>query len=241
SPMLPPPARISIAGGVSRATGPSPLAIAGLVAASLVAGMAIYLAVHKNHGAIAHRHAGPAQLTNVPPQPSSFPTAGEDAGELAMVFDAAPTPDATRVAVPADAARAPVDAEPTATAPRDGARPDRNKEAASLRALAQAALDEGDPDKALDYADQSLVLRHTAQAYLVRANALTRLSRNDDALSALENAAEIVPNSPTVLYRKGMLLRSMKRFDEMKAAFQKFLAVAPDDAHAAEVRELVSQ
>ncbi|MFT3695272.1 MAG: DUF4388 domain-containing protein [Kofleriaceae bacterium] len=260
SPALPPPRVATVAGGTSRPSGPGPLAIAGLVGASLLAGMAIYLAVHKNHKAAAHRDAGAVEM-HVEQPPGYFDDAGEiatstpDAAQIAVApIDARViTPDAAHIAVappidagsPPDAARVAVATPDAGVSPRPdaGAAPavDKNKEAASLRALAQAAIDEGDPDKALELVDQSLALRKTSQAYLVRANALTRLSRNDDALAALNAASELTPSFGTVLYRKGMLLRSMKRYDESKATLQQFLDVAPTDSHAEEVKALLQQ
>jgi DNA-binding response OmpR family regulator len=249
---LPPrPPRVSMGSGVVRPRGPGPIVMALVVLASLMAGMAIYLWVHKH-------------LTK--PQVA---VAG-DAAEIEMsVVDAAlPPPDADRIALaPIDAAVrvapdagvrvATVDAGVRVATVDAGVRVatvdagiriatvdaglDRNKEASSLRDQAQSALDEGDPDKALELADASIKLRRTAQAFLVRAGALERLDHVDDALAALDEATQLAPTYPLSWHRKGMLLWSARRRDEAKTALDEYLRLAPDAKDAATVRQMLGE
>jgi xanthosine utilization system XapX-like protein len=242
-PQLPPPRpRVSMGSGVVRPRGPGPVVMALVVLASLMAGMAIYLWVHK--------HLSKPQVA----------VAG-DAAEIQMsVVDAAPTPpDAARIAVaPIDAAvRATPDAGVRVAAIDAGVRVaaidagvristvdaglDRNKEASLLRDQAQAALDEGDPDKALELADAAIKLRRTAQAFLVRAGALERLDHVDEALAALDEATQLAPTYPLSWHRKGMLLWSVRRRDEAKTALDEYLRLAPDAKDAATVRQMLGE
>jgi CheY-like chemotaxis protein/xanthosine utilization system XapX-like protein len=245
APQLPPPRpRVPMGTGVVRPHGPGPVVMALVVLASLMAGMAIYLWVHK--------HLAKQQVA----------VAG-DASEIQMsVVDAAPPlPDAEQIAIaPAPDAGvrvAPVDAGVRVASIDAGARVatadagirvasadaglDRNKEASALRDQAQAALDEGDPDKALELADASIKLRRTAQAFLVRAGALERLDHVDEALSALEEATQLAPTYPLGWHRKGMLLWSARRRDEAKTALDEYLRLAPDAKDAATVRQMLGE
>jgi DNA-binding response OmpR family regulator len=227
-PSLPPAPRLSQGSGVVRSRGPGPLVLVLVALASLMAGMAIYLYVHKKLANVATvNDAGIVQMSVLDAASSS-----PDAQQLAVVapIDAGSGLDArVRVAVPTT-----VDAGPLPSA-------DRNKQASLLRDEAQSALDEGDPDKALELADESIKLRRTAQAYLVRSGALERLDHVNEALAALDDAAALAPTYPLTWHRKGMLLWSARRHDEAKTALDEYLRLAPDAKDAAAVRQMLGE
>jgi len=239
-----PPQRISIAGGVVRKSGPGPLVMVLVVIASLMAGMAVYLAVHK------YRHRATVAVR-------------EDAGEIQMnLIDAEamalapPQPDAAiAVAPPIDAAvrvaaidaGAPPDAAVRVAAIDAGVRTgsadagvDRNKEATLLKDQAVAALEDGDPDRALDLANQSLKLRRTAHAELVKARALQRLGKIDDAIEAATSARDLAPGYYMTHHELGMILMSARRNAEARPELEKYLELAPNDRDAATVRQLLA-
>jgi DNA-binding response OmpR family regulator len=231
SPMLAPPPRISIAGGVSRPRGPGPLVMAGVMLASLLAGIAIYLFVHKRltrSNVAARADASVIQMTVI------------DAGTLDAAIALSPPPDAARVRV-SDAGVRVAAADAGVLLATTDAGLDRNHEASRLRDDAQAALEEGDPDKALELADASIKLRRTAQAFLVRAGALERLDHVDDALAALDEATQLAPTYPLGWQRKGMLLWSARRHVEAKTALDEYLRLAPDAKDAAAVRQMLGE
>src|SRR5205814_4907853 len=84
------------------------------------------------------------------------------------------------------------------------ARVDNVAQAKKLAEQAYAALEDSDPAKALDLADQSLKLRNTARTQLLRAQALQRLDRTDDALAAVE-AARALADIPSIYEWRGKI------------------------------------
>src|SRR5436305_10951906 len=128
-----------------------------------------------------------------------------------------PKPDAATVAL------APKPDAGVAVAPAADAGVDRKKEAAALFDKAHAALEDGDPDKALEFADQSLALRRTQKTLLEKARALQRLSRIDDAVKAVDEALEIDNKSAAAWEQRALILWSAKRYDDARAAMQKYL------------------
>jgi hypothetical protein len=245
TPSLPPPPRYSVAGGVARPTGPGALVMVLVVLASLMAGMAVYLYVHK------HRH---------PPAVAALHDAGEvemnvvDATQLALEPDAAvhvavvidagvlaPRPDAAvRVAA--------LDAGVLVQRPDAGIRiavaadagVDHNKEASRLKDEAAAALADGDTARALDLAEQSLQLRRTAQAYLIQARALQRSGRTDDAIAAATSARDLAPGYYMTHHELGMILMSARRNADARPELEKYLELAPNDKDADTVRQLLA-
>jgi DNA-binding response OmpR family regulator len=227
TPSLPPPPRYSVAGGVARSNGPGTLVMVLVVLASLMAGMAIYLYVHKRHRqpAVAVVHdAGVVQMTIV--DATQLAPEPDAAVRVAAVIDAgvlAPRPDASvRVAVAVDAGV------------------DHNKEAARLKDEAAGALADGDPARALDLAEQSLQLRKTAQAYLVEARALQRTGRNDDAITAATAARDLAPGYYMTHHELGMILMSARRNADARPELEKYLELAPNDKDADTVRQLLA-
>ncbi len=233
----PPPPRVSLAGGVVRARGPGPVVTVLVLLASLMAGMAIYLYVHKR-----------LVRSHVAVQPNDSAGAELDAAVVAVEIDGAPV-----VVADAAVALAPVDARPRADATirvatidagvppvREDAGLDRNQQAALLRDQAIAALEEGDPDRALELADASLKLRRTAHAYLVRARALQRNGRVDDAIAAAISARELAPNYYLTHHELGMILLAARRSAEARPELEEYLRLAPNDKDAATVRQLLA-
>ena len=239
---LPPPRRYSVAGGVRRTTGPGPLVTALVVIASLMAGMAIYLYVHK------HRQRAQVAVAH----DASVPMITIDATQLVVEpLDAASPPDAARVVVaPPDAAvhvAAVIDAAPPPPRPDAAVQVagadagiDRNKEAARLKDEAASALADGDTDRALELADQSLKLRRTAQAYLVQARALQRSGRTDDAIASATSARDLAPGYYATHHELGMILMAARRNAEARPELEKYLELAPNDKDAETVRQLLS-
>jgi DNA-binding response OmpR family regulator len=241
TPTLPPPPRYSVAGGVARATGPGPLVMVLVVLASLMAGMAVYLYVHKRHrqpAVAALRDAGAVEMnvidaTQLALEPDArpdarieAPVAPDAAVRVAAVIDAgvvAPRPDAAvRVVATADAGV------------------DHNKEASRLKDEAAAALADGDTAHALELAEQSLQLRKTAQAYLVEARALQRSGRTDDAITAATAARDLAPGYYMTHHELGMILMSARRNADARPELEKYLELAPNDKDADTVRQLLA-
>ncbi len=138
----------------------------------------------------------------------------------------------------ADAAR-PIDAaRPTDAAARtdDARSPDEYKRplAASRR-----AIDDGDYDRALALADESLALKRSSRAYVVRADAARRLGRIDLALESADAAIRTSPNYAQGWEMKGKILWSARRYVEARPAYEKFLALQPNGDAADTVRALL--
>ncbi|MEP6862845.1 MAG: DUF4388 domain-containing protein, partial [Deltaproteobacteria bacterium] len=255
TPSLPLPPRYSVAGGVARPAGPGALVMVLVVLASLMAGMAVYLYVHKHRhqpAVSALRDAGELDMHVVDatqlalePDAAMDVAAVIDAGALAPGPDAAvrvaaidagvlvQRPDAgVRIAVAPDAG---VRVTPTADAGVD-----HNKEASRLKDEAAAALADGDTARALDLAEQSLKLRRTAQAYLVQARALQRSGRTDDAITAATSARDLAPGYYMTHHELGMILMSARRNADARPELEKYLELAPNDKDADTVRQLLA-
>ncbi len=216
---LPPVPRVSTGSGVMRQRGPGLLVITLGVVAAVLAGMAIYLFIHK--------HLTKAPLASAPADAAMQRAIVVDASEVALPppIDATPAPDAaTAVVVDAGAAPLPVD---------------KNKEASALRDQANAALDEGDADRALDLANRSIKLRRTAQAYLARGRALERLNHLDQALESFDQALELAPTFAATWQAKGMALWSARRRDEARTTLEEYLKLAPGAKDAATLRQML--
>jgi len=211
-----------------------------VVIASLMAGMAVYLYVHKHRQ---HARSAVAPVTHDAP---SMTVTEIDATQLAVEPDAAvPVDAAVRIAVAIDAAapapRPDAAVRVVATADAGGVRePDRNKEASRLKDEAAAALADGDTARALELADQSLALRRTAQAYLVQARALQRSGRTEDAIAAATSARDLAPGYYATHHELGMILMSARRNADARPELEKYLELAPNDKDAETVRQLLS-
>jgi tetratricopeptide (TPR) repeat protein len=249
---------------VRKRTGPGPAAASLLVLASLLSGATAFMYCHKRL-APAHPVAiAPSDASS----PGSGSAVGSldllDASLNAFVSDdaAAPAgvPADARVAMhapPADAAAVPPSPRDAglvamvATVARDAAAPvaptaapadasvDKKKLAADLYAQAHAALEDGDPDKALQLADESLKLRRTQKTLLERARALQRLNRIDEAIQSVDEATEIDPKSAAAWEQRALIMWGAHRYDDAKQAMQKYLELDPEGRSADSFHHLI--
>ncbi|MGE0550641.1 MAG: DUF4388 domain-containing protein [Kofleriaceae bacterium] len=245
--------------------GPGPVVIGLFAAAAVLAGVAVFMWIQKAQRAAEPVAAG-SQAPVVPPpaQPDSgigaVVVAPADAAVVAMLPDArARTPvDAAVVAmapdarieappVPLDAAVATIEdaGGGPRTVPRDAgatvassvdAGAERPPTPRQLLAQANDAIQEGDFANALKLADSAIKLKPSVQAHLVRAQALLRLERVDDALEAVDDAEHLSPNSAAVWEVRGSILWASSRYDEARDAYDKFLQLDPDSPRAEQVR-----
>jgi Flp pilus assembly protein TadD len=164
----------------------------------------------------------------------------------------ATVPDAPQVAAPSPSPRidagAPIDAVEIVIRPLDAAVaptgtpdavPDHVRQAKALMDQANDALQEGDFEKALELAEQSLKLRKTARTYLVRAQALQRLDRVEEALASVDAAQTAAPRYASVYELRGRILWAARRKEEARSAYMKFLELEPNTPRAAQVRALL--
>jgi tetratricopeptide (TPR) repeat protein len=215
-----------------------------VVIAACLAGMAITLYVRKSRHVAKPLDAGVAVATAdaalVVPEPDAAQVAvapldapprsiGRDAGIASVT-----PPDA---AVPVAA----VDAGVRVAIADGGIVEDKAKEARALLEQAHAALEDGDPDRALQLADASLKLRKTARTYLERARALQRLGQVDEALKSVDAAMEIVSDYAPAWQQRGMILWSARRHDEARPALEKYLELDPNGRDAPSVRQMLGQ
>jgi CheY-like chemotaxis protein len=246
-PPPPPPPRASVAGGtVAPSTGPGPLAKVLIAAASVMVGAMVFAHCHKKHPATTPVTEGSGSSSEV------VVTTPADAAEtVGFGLDAAAAvkPDAAiATAAKPDAAVASVkpDAAVVAAAADAGTgwgpdATDKVKQARDLLEKSQAALEDGDPEEALQLVDHSIILRPTARGYLERARALQRLGRIDDALSSVDEAMKIVSNYAPAYYQRGMILWSARRYDEGRTALAKYLELDPNGRDADTVKKLLQE
>ena len=78
-----------------------------------------------------------------------------------------------------------------------------------------------------------------ADLAVLEAQALNDLGRSDEALERVDAALRIAPGRGDALHEKGVALFDLSRFTEAKAAFQKALAIQPDDAYTHQMYGLV--
>jgi hypothetical protein len=239
----PPPPRVSVAGGVAvpRRDGPGPLAKLLIAAAAVMVGAMVFAHCRKQHETtttpVAEGSGSGTDTVASPPadaaeQPVAFGVDAAmvvrvDAGVATVAKHDAAKRDASVVAATADAAT------PDA--------PDRVQQARELLEQAQAALEDGDPEQALQLADRSIMLRSTARAYLERAKALQRLDRVDAALESVDSAMGIVSNYAPAYYQRGMILWSARRYDEARPALAKYLELDPNGRDADTVKKLLQE
>ncbi len=170
--------------------------------------------------------------TPCPPETPQVVSSKVDAG-----VDAATQPDAATAVAPAVDA-APPSIEP---APPITAKPDPAKEAKALLQKARKALSEGNHTGALLHADEALALKKSARAYLVRAAALQGLVRLEDALASIDRAIALADGHAEGWLARGRVLDVLGRTGEAKAAFTRFLELAPTGPASDEVRRRLGQ
>jgi tetratricopeptide (TPR) repeat protein len=231
------------------------------VLASLLSGATAFMYCHKRLSSTHPAAIAPADASSVGSGSAVGAIDLADAQLNAFVSDdaAAPAgvPADAHVAIhepPADAAVAqqtPRDAGVVATVARDApavvtpaaatvdAGVDKKKLAAELYAQAHAALEDGDPDKALQLADESLKLRRTQKTLLERARALQRLNRIDEAIQSVDEATEIDPKSAAAWEQRALIMWGAHRYDDAKQAMQKYLELDPEGRSADSFHHLI--
>jgi CheY-like chemotaxis protein len=223
----PPPASRHMAGsGVTRKqTGPGRGAVALLALAGVLAVVAIYLYVTRPAKRGTKKEVDAGEVVGPVVTPLDAAAELDDVAAYAppdttvAVTDAPlPAPDAVARAVDAAVVVAPADATP-ATDPVSRAK--------QLYDQAFTAIEESNYEKALTLVDQSLKLRRTARSYTLRAQALQRLGRVDEALEALTQAEQTFP-SPAIYEARARIFKAAGRREEARAAIEKYLEKVPD-------------
>jgi DNA-binding response OmpR family regulator len=235
------PPRFIPGSGTSAPDGPGLLAKILISAAAVLVGATVFSYCHKKHRQAPIAQGSGAgstvQMASITPPDAAEPIGfGIDAA-VAVAVDA-------RAATVAkvDAAPAPKpDAAAATPATGSGDATDHVKQARDLLEQAQAALEDGDPEEALQLVDRSIMLRQTAKAYLQRAKTLQRLNRIDAALESVDDALKIVSNYAPAYEQRGMILWSAKRYDEARKALLKYLEIAPDGGDAEMVKKLLEE
>jgi len=223
----------------ARTRGPGPAASVMLVLATLLAAATAFMYCSRRHS---HTAVVGDRL---------------DAGPEQVVVMTPPDDAAVRLAVPRDAASAPpADAAKLALSPqRDAAvvastldaganvdaGVDRVKAAKDLFDKAHSALEDGDAEQALDYANQSLKLRRTARTLLERARALQRLDRIDEALTSVDDALAIASDYAPAYEQRALILWSARRYDEAKQAMKKYIELDPNGRSVDAFKDLLEK
>ncbi len=252
-PSRPPPPRIvTVGSGVRRADrGPGGAAAALIVLAAILAAVAVFLWVKKSRrshqSTVADASYDAPQVAVAPPD-AAVP---EDGSELVAIdapfvwndddaaVDAAVIVDAAvrDAAVIVDAAVPRTDAG----APTVDAGVDSVQQAKILMQQAYEANQEGEFEKAVALANSSLKLRRTARAYIVRAQALQRLDRIEDALDSIDSAEELAPDYASVFEARGSILWAAGRYAAARRVYARFLELEPDSARANQVRKKIAE
>jgi Tfp pilus assembly protein PilF len=147
---------------------------------------------------------------------------------------------------PADAGTAPVDAATRLAAVDAGTAVDAataNPEEKATELLAQAtdALQLNDFARAQRLADASLAAKKSPKAYLVKARALHRQDKIDDALAALAAAEKMTPRSANVYELRGRILWAVGRKEEARQQFELFLEVEATGPRAAQIQRFLTE
>ena len=265
-PVEPPPSRqltprslpsrvVSVGSGVARPDrGPGSGARALLLFAALLTAIAVFVWLRKSnrpHEVAAARDAGIAVAfaadAEIPVLDT--PDAGIADASRSTTLDAAvaeSAPEDARIAidasplVAADAGR-PVVADAGRVPNAADAGVDPVQQAKVLMQQAHEANQEGAFEKALALANSSLKLRHTARAYIVRAQALQRLNRVDDALASIDSAEELSPAYASVFEARGSILWAAGEMRRARAAYERFLELEPESARAAQIRKKLEE
>ena len=232
TPSSQPPRNTEGTGVVSTGGGPGAGAIALIILAAVLAGLAVFLLIDRN---------GKAKKAAAPEDAATVAVVVADAG----VADAASEPpaDAYQVALgPVDAgARADAATVARVDAGSGDAGEDPMQRARMLYQQANDAIQEGDFAKALELTDASLVLRKTARGFLVRAQALHRLGRVDEALQSTVSSEKHAPTYATVNEVRGNILWAQRRWDDAHDAYNRFLEIEQDTARAETIRKRLEE
>ncbi|MBA3452346.1 MAG: hypothetical protein H0T42_04535 [Deltaproteobacteria bacterium] len=214
--------------GVRRDQGPGAVGITLIAIAALLAGIAMFfwLRGDKKPAVAVTADAATVVMTPVDAAGSSL-----DAGT--------PPGDAPVAVANVDGGRSRVDAAVTSP-PSDGG-VDPGKQAKALYLEAHEANQEGNFAKALELSDASLKLRGTARGHIVRAQALQRLARIDDALRSLDAAQKLAPKYATIYEVRGNILWAARRWDDAHDAYNQFLELEQDSERADMIRSRLEE
>lgn len=234
---LTPPRKLPAEGhGVRSQAGPGPTAIALIILAALLAGLAVFLWLRRDKDTrVATPPPGDAAMIVMTPIDAAGAGADATAGTMGVDAHVALVDAGPPVVVDAPARVALADASPVDAAP------DRNARARALYKEAEEALDEGAFARALELADASLELRHSARGYLVRAQALHRLGQVDEAIAATRAAEKLAPSYATVFEIRGNILWAQRRWDDAHDAYNAFLGLEQDTARADRIRQRLDE
>ncbi len=223
----------------SEGQGPGAGGIALLALAALLAGIAVFFWLRRDtrpreadvpDAATIVMAPLDAEVPEIdaPRPPADARPAGRIDASTPVKVDAAVTPSA-------------IDAGTASTADAGTATVDPGKQAKVLYLQAHDANQEGDFAKALELADQSIALRRTARGFLVRAQALQRLGRIDEALKAVDSAEALASNYATVHEVRGNILWAARRWDAAHDAYNKFLELEQDTPRAEQIRRRIEE
>ena len=226
-------------------SGPGALAIGLFALAAVIVGLTVFLIVQHRAPAVPAVAVTDHDASVASLDPAA---AGSDASEVASVDAEALGPEAAVGVVHAaivDAATANVTTAPdaatasVATAPDAAVALDPDVQSRQLKNQADAALQDGDAEHALELGRQSVKLHRNARAYLVIAQALQRLDRLDEALAATVAAEQLMPKWPSVYEVRGAILWQSGRIEEAKTAYRQSLALEPTGERAQRLRRLI--
>jgi CheY-like chemotaxis protein len=226
-PSLPAPPRVTTEGtGVVSKAGPGMGGVALIVLAALLAGTAMFLWLKG-------KKSTERQVATVHDAQVVEPARAPDAQVASAPVDAveAAVPDAKTVAHVVDAAPVVVDAAPLTPA----------AQAKALYQQSLTALQKGEIDKALALTEQSIQLHRTARAYIVRAQAMQKQGRTDDALSELAEAESLAPDYAQIWDIRGGILWGARRWDEAHQAYDQYLKLDPDSSRAEQIRQRLAE
>jgi tetratricopeptide (TPR) repeat protein len=126
-------------------------------------------------------------------------------------------------------------------AAQDKAAQDKAAQAKTLIDQANDAIAEGAFDRALRAADSSIAIKKSPRAYLARAKALQRIDRVDEALGAIDAAEKLAPKYASVFELRGHILWAVRRRDEARVQFQKFLELESTGPRADKIQKLLAE
>lgn len=257
--MSPPPRRVSVEGGVVKATtGPGRGALALLTIGAVLVGATVFSYCRKKTPSApvvttAREDAAVVAIKEIADATEYFgfgfdaatgavPTTQPDAAVIAMRPDAAVRPDAAEqiVTTRPDAAVRADAAGQVATSTADAA-VDKAKEARALYNKGHAALEDGDPEAALELLDKSLAVKRAQRTYLEKARALQRMSKIDDALAAIDQAMKMGQGYAPAWEQKGMLLWSAQRYGEARPVLEHYLELDPTGKKADTIRSMLEE
>jgi hypothetical protein len=260
-----PPRRVSVEGGVVKApSGPGRAAAILLTMAAVLIGATVFKYCSKAKKTVpqvavredaavgqpiedAEQYAGfgidappiviePVDAARVVQQRPDAAQVAQQTPDAAMLAE---RPDA---AVKPDAATQIVQQRPDAAqvASADDGGTDKTKEAKALYDKGHAALEDGDPQGALELLDKSLAVKKSGRTYMEKARALQRLQKIDEAIAAVDEAIKLKVG-PSGYEQKGMILWSAQRYPEARAVLEQYLEMDPTGKRAETIRAMLEE